>query len=306
MLIALVDGERRLAGKFAHRSHRCCCPGCKRPVQARVGDERVAHWAHWKRADCLVAAGETPWHREWKSLGRPEEIEVVRPKWPSNRADLCLMENDQQQVVELQHSGITRDAILQREQAYGDVVWIVDVSGRAFTMEHDRYHWKRASQVWTYAEQVLLDDGKTVHGRLAGACRTDHLPGELLFKYMNSTGGVVTLPRPTDRSELLALLAAFKAARHNYSAAREAERIAYEQRLKEEKELEDAARRDSWFTSSPAPQLSEDEQVRADLRRISAALDAMRAPAPSKPVSPTAVELEHDILFGEWPAPRAR
>ncbi len=60
MLIALVDSERRLAEKLAHQSHDCRCPSCAALVRAKVGDERVAHWAHVQQADCPVTAGKTP------------------------------------------------------------------------------------------------------------------------------------------------------------------------------------------------------------------------------------------------------
>lgn len=117
MLIAHVDGVRRLAQKLAHKTHDCRCPGCGASVLARVGDVRIPHWAHQRKTSCPVAAGESLWHLEWKALGRLEEIEVVRPEWPNNRADLCLVEGGLQQVVELQHSGITADLISQHEKA---------------------------------------------------------------------------------------------------------------------------------------------------------------------------------------------
>ncbi len=304
MLIAHVDGERRLAEKLAHRIHVCRCPGCEAPVLARVGEQRVAHWAHVRKTYCTVAAGETLWHREWKSLGRSEEIEVVRPEWQAHRADLCLVEHDQLQVVELQHSGITLETIQQRELAYRDVVWIVDVRTRNFSIAQGRYHWKRASAVWTAAEQVIFDDGETVHGRLTGAASLATLEGELLFRFQSASGPVLSSPRPATRAELIMLIGAFKGARSEYQAERDTERLAYQLRAKQEQELIAAAQRDSWFTPPPGPpkRLStEDEQVREDLRRITATLDALRAEnAPT--TAPTPEDLDYDILFGEWPS----
>ena len=303
MLIAHVDGERRLAEKLAHKIHVCRCPGCEAPVLARVGEQRVAHWAHVRKTYCPVAAGETLWHREWKSLGRPEEIEVVRPEWPANRADLCLVENDHLQVVELQHSGITLETIQQRELAYRDVVWIVDVRTRNFNTAQGRYHWKRASAVWAAAEQVIFDDGQGVHGRLAGGTVPPTMAGELLFPFQNTSGGVASWQRPATRTELITLLGAFKVARGEYQAAREAERLAYELRMKQEQELLEASQRGSWFKPSPSPPhrpLTADEQVRADLRRVTASLDAMLAENTPK-AGPTAAELDYEVLFGEWP-----
>ena len=303
MLIAHVDGERRLAEKFAHKIHTCECPGCAAPVLARVGEQRVAHWAHVRKTICPVAAGETPWHREWKSLGCPEEIEVVRPEWPANRADLCLVEAEQLQVVELQHSGITLAAIQQRELAYRDVVWIVDVRKRNFAVAHDHFQWKRASAAWAAAEQVIFDDGKVVHGRLAGACVLPIREGHLLFPFQNTSGPVLSMTRPATRAALLTMLVVFKVARGEYLAAREAERLARKLRAQHEQELRSAAERDTWFKPSPCPpkrRLTENEQVREDLRRVSAALDAMRAENAPKP-RPSAQDLDYEVIYGEWP-----
>lgn len=303
MMIAHVNGERRLAEKLAHKRLDCRCPGCALPVLARVGEQRAPHWAHVRKSDCPVAAGETDWHREWKSLGQPHEIEVVRPEWPGHRADLCLVEQGHLQVIELQHSGIALETIRQRELAYRDVVWIVDVSARAFTTSGDRFQWKRASIVWSEAEQVIFDDGKAVHGRLAGAAEVPRIGEQLLFNVQTVSGRIASWPRPADRVSLVALLAAFKSVRRDYLAAREAEHQVWAEQERQEQERRAAARRDSWFRPSPGPTrrpLTEEEQIRADLRRVSAALEAMQAETTPTP-KPSIAELDHEVLFGDWP-----
>ncbi len=198
----------------------------------------------------------------------------MQPEWPSNRADLFLIEGGLQQVVELQHSGITADTVSQREQAYRDVIWIVDVRGRAFSVQGDRYQWKRASQVWTCADQVIFDNGTTCYGRLAKATYRPEVG--LLFRYMDTTGSVATLRRPAIRAELLAMIAGFKVAQRLHQQEREAERIEYELEFKEQQEAAAQANRDSWFRPPPSPPKLQWERDQEDLRRVTASLEAMQ------------------------------
>jgi hypothetical protein len=183
------------------------------------------------------------------------------------------------------------------------VVWIVDVSARAFTTARGRFLWKRASVVWSGAEQVIFDDGKAVHGRLTGAAQIPRIGEQLLFTVQTASGPISSWPRPADRASLVALLAAFKSARRDYLAAREAEHQVWAEQERQEQERQAAARRDSWFKPSPGPPrrpLTEEEQIRADLRRVSAALEAMQTETTPAP-KPSVAELDHEVLFGDWP-----
>ena len=212
------------------------------------------------------------------------------------------MEQEQLQVVELQHSGITLATIQQRELAYRDVVWIVDVRKRSFSVARDHFQWKRASAVWAAAEQVIFDDGKVVHGRLAGASVQPTQKGELLFPFHNTSGPVLSMPHPATRAALIAMLADFKAARGEYLAAREAERLprSFARNMSRICSMPPNATLGLDPHRPPKRRLTEEEQVREDLRRVSASLDAMRAENAPMPV-PTAQDLDNEVPFGEWP-----
>src|SRR5690606_39099917 len=102
------------------------------------------------------------------------------------------------------------ETIQRRELAYRDVVWIVDLRARAFTTSGDRFQWKRASIVWSGAEQVIFDDGKAMHSRLTGAVQAPRIDEQLLYTVQTASGPIASWLRPADRASLVALLAAFK------------------------------------------------------------------------------------------------
>jgi competence protein CoiA-like protein len=206
MLIANVGGERQRATKSLHKEQACSCPGCGQPVIARCGEQKVNHWAHVAKTDCPVGAGETEWHLGLKSLANDHEIEVTLPHWAHNRADVCLDLGADYLVVELQHSGISENEILKREEAYQQMVWVVDVKDRpGFSLYGEkRFKWKHASTVWNAADApVIFDTGEKWVVHLGFKWRK-WFDGDWRLLHADVTGGAAcVLPRPTNREELV-------------------------------------------------------------------------------------------------------
>ena len=137
------------------------CPICGNDVVAKCGKILVWHWAH-KTRDCDPwSEPESQWHLGWKGLFPPDWQEVVMG---SHRADvrtpLC--------VIEFQKSAISVEEIREREQFYGQMIWVVEASNWWLT-EYDSFEkklpagmarWLWPRKTWEYAlAPIFLDVG---------------------------------------------------------------------------------------------------------------------------------------------------
>jgi competence CoiA-like predicted nuclease len=110
----------------AEKGKKGYCPSCGAKLTAKCGRIVVHHWAH-DFGDCDSWSGpETDWHRYWKSLVPPDCCEVVIERdGVKHRADIMTRSG---MVVELQHSSIGPDEIEKREDFYGRMLWLFDLS----------------------------------------------------------------------------------------------------------------------------------------------------------------------------------
>ncbi len=98
------------------------CPGCSSKLQpkALISKHVVPHWAH-KAGDCDPwYEPESEWHRTWKERWPVECREVVMGP---HRADVRMRDGT---VLELQKSPISSEEIAEREQFYGNMLWLLD------------------------------------------------------------------------------------------------------------------------------------------------------------------------------------
>jgi hypothetical protein len=118
---ANVDGTKQLP--FSRGRGKC--PYCGGMVIAKCGSINTHHWAHEAKKDCDGWSEPIgPWHLSWQNLVRPEFVEVP---FDRHRADICANSNI---VLELQHSPIQPEEIAERENFYGDMVWLFDATYR--------------------------------------------------------------------------------------------------------------------------------------------------------------------------------
>jgi competence protein CoiA len=130
---------------------RAACPGCNARVIAKCGEINIWHWAHEAGKDCDPwSEGESSWHLDWKAKATPSRCEVtIGP----HRADIV---NRSGTVIEFQHSPLTQDQVREREEFYGDMVWLVDgIDFRGRFHVHNggdacRFVWPNARK-WMYA-----------------------------------------------------------------------------------------------------------------------------------------------------------
>jgi competence protein CoiA len=156
MYFALVNGDKkpptpRLEG---------ICPSCHTPVIPKCGKVKTWHWAHKDTSDCDAWSEPlTDWHLAWQSAVLDTAVEVVRG---SHRAD--IIGNDST-VIELQHSPIKPEEIKEREDFYGNIVWLFDATDRfLFQVSGDRVFFSFGPQEAEYhikacKKPVFLDFG---------------------------------------------------------------------------------------------------------------------------------------------------
>lgn len=156
MRLAIVDGQRREAnpGLNGH------CPGCGGPVRAKCGEVLTWHWAHLTAECDPWSEPESQWHLNWKARF-PEAYQevVVGP----HRADV----KGPAAVLEVQKSQIAPEMIREREEFYGEMLWMLkgdDFAERLKIKYHGRgmylFEWKNPRKTWATAERRLLIDIK--------------------------------------------------------------------------------------------------------------------------------------------------
>lgn len=127
MRFAIVEGlkcepEPKLRG---------LCPGCGNEVVSKCGEKVIWHWAHLSKVKCdHWWENETEWHRDWKDQFSKEEQEVVcfADDGEKHIADVKLKNGF---VLEFQHSPIQKVEVIQRNNFYQDIIWIVNGLRRA-------------------------------------------------------------------------------------------------------------------------------------------------------------------------------
>jgi hypothetical protein len=148
----------------AEPGESAACPGCHGRLIAKCGEIKIWHWAHESLENSLCEwEPESEWHRDWKRLVIPTACEV---RMNNHRADIV---GNQGRVIELQHSSIDVNQIMDREEAYGfRMIWLFDCyeaydGERLSITARDHYYsfrWKWARQhIGWAARPVFLDLG---------------------------------------------------------------------------------------------------------------------------------------------------
>lgn len=100
------------------------CPICHAEVIPKCGEIKAWHWAHKSIQDCDTwSEPESEWHYGWKRLAGLDNTEIVIKKNDSiHRADIKI----DNRVIELQHSNLASDEVREREEFYGNMIWVID------------------------------------------------------------------------------------------------------------------------------------------------------------------------------------
>lgn len=122
MQTALIDGQRTAPHPWLDAAG-ATCPACGAPVVAKCGEIVAWHFAHQAAEDCGAwAEPDTDWHPAWQQKVPLDRREVVRGP---HRVDIVTPAG---RVVELQHSALGPAEIREREDFYGDMIWLFDAT----------------------------------------------------------------------------------------------------------------------------------------------------------------------------------
>lgn len=121
MQYANIDGIRRAA----EPGLKAVCGHCGNEVRAKCGNIVVHHWAHVAAENCDPwYEPETQWHRDWKSHFGEERSEISIVKQGARHiADVLTKE---ELVIEFQNSPISGETIVEREQFYEKIIWVIN------------------------------------------------------------------------------------------------------------------------------------------------------------------------------------
>lgn len=135
MLSSVLNGSLITALRATDKDADYRCPECNAPVILRKGKYRVAHFAHKIDEGCRYGEGMTEDHL----LAQTQIFDVLDSngfycelesrRFRGRRADVYTEINDEKVVFEVQHSQITPEEILSRNQFYSDngcyVIWVL-------------------------------------------------------------------------------------------------------------------------------------------------------------------------------------
>ena len=155
MIWAIKDNQKVKASPKSN----AYCPCCNNKVISKCGSVKIWHWSHESLKECdSWYEPESEWHINWKTNFDEEEQEV---KIDSHRADIKCKNG---LVIELQNSFISADDICDRENFYGNMIWILNgkTLGKGLELRNKKSYlsfvWKNFPQSWLFSERSIYID----------------------------------------------------------------------------------------------------------------------------------------------------
>ena len=135
------------------------CNVCNEKLIPKCGLIKIWHWAHKMNKDCdNWYEPETDWHINWKNEFPKEQQEFVIGK---HRADI----KTNLKVIELQNSSISPEEINERENFYGEMIWLIngDTLCRGLELRKKKgdiltFRWKHPQKSWWFAKKEIYID----------------------------------------------------------------------------------------------------------------------------------------------------
>lgn len=122
MIWALVENEKI----EAEPGKKGICPICGELVFSKCGEINIWHWSHYNNENCDPwYEPESFWHKHWKMTFGKDNAEIgIEKEGKGHIADIRTNENV---VIELQNSPISKPIIRIREEFYGErMLWLIN------------------------------------------------------------------------------------------------------------------------------------------------------------------------------------
>lgn len=162
MHYAILNGDK----VEPQKGLRAVCPNCGAIVIAKCGTFRVDHWAHLSKKMCDPWwETETEWHRNWKNEFPKEWQEISLLDANTKEKHIADLKTAEGTVVEFQHSPITEQERISREDFYlatsKRMIWVLDCSDRSFSfMFFQGFDYKQVQAYGTDIELKWIGRGK--------------------------------------------------------------------------------------------------------------------------------------------------
>jgi len=135
------------------------CPICKTEIIPKCGCIKIWHWAHKSLIECdNWSEPESEWHINWKNEFPKEQQEFTMGR---HRADI---RTKNRLIIELQSSPISPDEIIERENYYKRMIWLINgetiCSGLNIRKKNDiiTFRWKSPSKSWWFSKKRIYID----------------------------------------------------------------------------------------------------------------------------------------------------
>jgi competence CoiA-like predicted nuclease len=155
MLWAIKDNERI----EAKPKEKAICPLCREEVISKCGTIKIWHWSHKANFECdSFGEPESEWHKSWKDNFFKEQQEFIIGK---HRADIRTKDR---WIIELQNSNISPEEIIERENYYKRMFWLLNGSTlcRGLDLRIKKgiitFRWKSPPKSWWYANKPIYID----------------------------------------------------------------------------------------------------------------------------------------------------
>jgi competence protein CoiA len=158
MLLALNENNKLI--KATDKKQNAKCPNCNSEMGSYISSfNEDNHWFHRPGSVCIgEKEPKTEWHFDNQNLFQDYDLEKTFLKGGiSKRADVMINDN---LVIEFQHSSITEDEILQRNQHYGKVVWVFDAN-EPYTNERLKI-WESGEFEWIKPRKTIISSNMPV------------------------------------------------------------------------------------------------------------------------------------------------
>jgi len=116
------------------------CIGCDNIIRAKKGMINIHHWAHESKVECIFRRDKdckTEWHMKWQNIVKNDYLEKIIIK--NNKKHIADIMNENNIVIEIQHSILSNDEINERELFYNNMIWILDGTDNIVKTDAESY-----------------------------------------------------------------------------------------------------------------------------------------------------------------------
>lgn len=138
---------------------KAMCPLCKCEVISKCGSIKVWHWSHISNKDCDDwYEPESQWHIDWKNEFPKECQEFTMGR---HRADI---RTKNRWIIELQNSSISPSEIIDREEYYKKMVWLLNggTLAKGLRIREKKnilsFRWKNPPKSWWECNKEIYID----------------------------------------------------------------------------------------------------------------------------------------------------